>query len=178
MKKRPEFKEYNPFFATYIGLVSEGDIEQIISEQIKGTVELLKGLTVEQAHFRYAPDKWTIKEVIGHITDTERIMAYRLLSIARGEKVALPGFNEESYVLHSAFNQLSVEELLENLEAVRHSTTLLLKSLNEDAWQRTGNANGSEITVRALAYIIAGHELHHRNIIQERYMGAENYPQT
>ena len=177
MEKRPEIKEYNPYYATYINLVSEGDIEQILSEQIKETVKLLKGLTAQQVHFRYAPDKWTIKEVIGHITDTERIMAYRLLSIARGEKVALPGYDDESYVLHADFNQLSVEELLENLEAVRHSTTLLLKSLNEDAWLRTGNANGSAITVRALAYIIAGHELHHRNIIRERYMGAENYPQ-
>lgn len=175
MDKRPEINEYNPYYAAYINLVPEGDIEHILSEQIKETVELLKGLTVEQAHFRYSPDKWTIKEVIGHITDTERIMAYRLLSFARGEKTALPGYDDKSYVQYAAFNRLSVEELLDNLEAVRHSTVHLLKSLEEEAWLRTGNANGSDASVRAIAYIIAGHELHHRKIIQERYLGVENY---
>jgi len=170
MKKRPEINEYNPYYATYINLVAEGDIVHILNKQIKETVGLLKGLTEDQAHFRYAPDKWTVKEVIGHIADTERIMAYRLLSFARGEKAALPGYNDEGYVLHASFNRLSIAELLENLEAVRQSTIHLLKGLEEEAWLRKGNANGSDATVRALAYIIAGHELHHRNIIEKRYL--------
>jgi len=170
MKKRPETNEYNPYYLTYINLVGEGDIVDILSQQIKETVEQLKGLTEEQAHFRYAPDKWTIKEVIGHIADTERIMSYRLLSFARGEKATLPGFNEADYVHYAAFNHLTIEELLENLKAVRYSTIHLLNGLEEEAWLRRGNANGSDATVRAIAYIIAGHELHHRNIIQQRYL--------
>lgn len=170
MKKRPEINEYNSYYETYINLVADGDIVHILSNQIKETVELLKGITEDQAHFRYAPNKWTVKEVIGHIADTERVMAYRLLCFARGEKAALPGYDDEIYAQYASFNRLSIEELLENLEAVRQSTIHLLKGLEEEAWLRKGVANGSAATVRALAYIIAGHELHHRNIIQQRYL--------
>ena len=116
------------------------------------------------------------KEVIGHIADTERIMAYRLLSIARGETAELPGYNDDMYVLKAAFDKQSMQDLIDNLIVVRHSTVHLLKSLDQDTWLQRGNANKSEVTVRALAYIIAGHELHHLQIIKERYLGSNAYP--
>lgn len=108
--------------------------------------------------------------------DTERIMAYRLLSIARGEKAELPGYNDEMYVLKAAFDKQSMQDLLENFIIVRQSTVHLLKSLDKDAWLQRGNANKSTVTIRALAYIIAGHELHHLQIIKERYFGSNAYP--
>ncbi|WP_257149727.1 DinB family protein [Bacillus toyonensis] len=142
---------------------------------MKETNLLLKDISDSEGHFRYAPNKWSIKEVIGHIADTERIMAYRLLSIARGETAELPGYNDDMYVLRAAFDKQSMQDLLTNLTVVRQSTVHLLKSLDKDAWLQRGIANNSEVTVRALANIIAGHELHHRQIIKVRYFGANAF---
>ncbi len=178
MQKRPEANEYNPYYATYINLLHEGDIIQILEEQIKETNLLLKDISDSEGHFRYAPNKWSIKEVIGHIADTERIMAYRLLSIARGETTSLPGYNDDMYVLRAAFDKQSMEYLLSNLTIVRQATVHLLKSLDAEAWLQRGTANNSEVTIRALAYIIAGHELHHRKIIKERYMSTADHPSS
>lgn len=176
MQKRPEANEYNPYYSTYINLLPEGDIVRILEEQIKGTSLLLKDISDSEGHFRYAPNKWSIKEVIGHIADTERIMAYRLLSIARGETVELPGYNDEMYVLRAAFDKQSMQDLLADLMVVRQSTVHLLKSLDAEAWLQRGIANNSEVTVRALACIIGGHELHHRKIIKERYLSSATDP--
>ncbi|MGY1462634.1 DinB family protein [Bacillus toyonensis] len=170
MQKRPDANEYNPYYSTYINLIPNGDIIRILEQQMKETNLLLKDIPDSEGHFRYAPNKWSIKEVIGHIVDTERIMAYRLLSIARGETAELPGYNDDMYVLRTA------QDLLENLTVVRQSTVHLLKSLDKEAWLQRGIANNSEVTVLALANIIAGHELHHRQIIKERYLGSNAYP--
>lgn len=175
MQKRPGTNEYNPYYSTYIKLVPDGDIIHILEQQMKETNLLLKDISDSEGHFRYAPNKWNIKEVIGHIADTERIMAYRLLSIARGETAELPGYNDDMYVLRAAFDKQSMQDLLENLTVVRQSTVHLLKSLDKDAWLQRGIANNSEVTVRALANIIAGHELHHRQIIKVRYFGANAF---
>ncbi|AFU14032.1 MULTISPECIES: DinB family protein [Bacillus] len=175
MQKRPGTNEYNPYYSTYIKLVPDGDIIHILEQQMKETNLLLKDISDSEGHFRYAPNKWSIKEVIGHIADTERIMAYRLLSIARGETAELPGYNDDMYVLRAAFDKQSMQDLLTNLTVVRQSTVHLLKSLDKDAWLQRGIANNSEVTVRALANIIAGHELHHRQIIKVRYFGANAF---
>lgn len=175
MTKRPEIEEYNQYFSPYVNLVPDGDIITILEDQAVKTITLLKGLTDKQALFRYAPDKWTIKEVIGHISDTERIMSYRLLCIARGETAAMPGYDDMEYVKNAGFNNLSLPELLENLAGIRKSTIQLLRSLPEEAWARRGNANHSEVTVRALAYIMSGHERHHRQILNERYMDSDAF---
>ncbi|MDM5234868.1 DinB family protein [Bacillus cereus] len=175
MQKRPGTNEYNPYYSTYIKLIPDGDITYILEQQMKETNLLLKDISDGGGHFRYAPNKWSIKEVIGHIADTERIMAYRLLSIARGEKAELPGYNDDMYVLRAVFDKQSMQDLLTNLTVVRQSTVHLLKSLDEDAWLQRGIANNSEVTVRALANIIAGHELHHLQIIKERYLGSNAY---
>lgn len=176
MVSRPENNEYKPYFSTYVNLVPEGDLIQILDKQVDETISLLKDLTDDQSHYRYGPDKWTIKEMIGHVADTERIMGYRMLCIARGDTASLPGFDDKVYAINGDFNRLTMGELLENLAVVRKSTILLLKQFTPEAWLRKGNANNSEVTVRALAYIVAGHELHHRRIIKDRYFGSENYP--
>ncbi|MEN8645397.1 DinB family protein [Bacillus cereus group sp. BceL062] len=175
MQKRPGTNEYNPYYSTYIKLVPDGDIIHILEQQMKETNLLLKDISDSEGHFRYAPNKWSIKEVIGHIADTERIMVYRLLSIARGETAELPGYNDDMYVLRAAFDKQAMQDLLTNLTVVRQSTVHLLKSLDKDAWLQRGIANNSEVTVRALANIIAGHELHHRQIIKVRYFGANAF---
>ncbi|MDM5227080.1 DinB family protein [Cytobacillus sp. NJ13] len=178
MLKKPESNEYAPYYENYVSSVPEGDLLQILDGQIKETTNLVKDLNEDQAHFRYAPEKWTVKEVIGHITDTERIMSYRLLCIGRGEKAKLPGYDDNEYVKTGQFNRFSIKELLEQLSHARQNTIALLKSLDDEALLRSGNANGTEVTARAIAYIIAGHELHHRTLIKDRYMGAESFGDT
>lgn len=173
-----EKDEYAPYYSTYVKLAANGDLVQILAQQVEKTITLLQDLTEDQAHFRYASEKWTIKEVIGHLADTERIMGYRLLAIARGETVSLPGYDDNVYVQHASFDKQSVKELLENYYVVRQSTIHLIKSLTNEAFLRRGTANNSEITVRALIAIIAGHELHHRNIIKDRYICHEAFPKN
>jgi uncharacterized damage-inducible protein DinB len=176
MNKRPEKNEYAPYYSDYISLIPEGDIDQILKLQIIETTKLLANLSEQKGLFTYAPGKWSIKEVIGHIVDTERIMGYRLLTFARGDSIAIPGYDENEYILHADFNQQPMEELLESLSAVRQSTLYLLKGLKEEDWVRLGNANGFDVTVRAIAFIIAGHEIHHRKILAERYFGSKDFP--
>lgn len=178
MYKLLEKNEYAPYYSTYVELVSDGDFIQTLVQQMEETIALLKDISDHQAHFRYAPEKWSLKEVIGHIADTERIMSFRLVSIARGETVALPGYNDNEYVQNASFNKQSVEDLLQNLYIVRQSTIHLIKSLSSEDLLRRGTANNSEVTVRALIAIIAGHELHHRNIIRERYFSSGAYPNS
>lgn len=170
MMKKPETNEYPPYYKEYVNNVRDGELLQILEDQQKETNKLLMDLSEEKAEYQYAPGKWTIKEVIGHITDTERIMCYRLLSIARGEKGMLPGYTDDDYVKRGQFNRFSLSELLHHQELVRQHTILLLSSMDEEALRQRGNANGSEVTARAIAYIIAGHEIHHRRLIKERYL--------
>jgi hypothetical protein len=173
MKKRPSSTEYNDYYSSYVESVPDGDIVHILNEQINETHNLLQDISNTQGQFRYAPGKWSLKEVVGHITDTERIMGYRLLSIARGDSTPLPGYDENVYVENAVFDNQSMDKLLKNLNAVRQSTIHLLQSLETDTWARQGTANYSQVTVRALAYIIAGHELHHRKFIKERYLNLQ-----
>lgn len=176
MRSRPEVHEYAPYYSPYLKLVPNGDIIDILSKQLEGIHELLSGISEEQALFKYGPDKWTIKEVLGHLMDTERIMAYRLLCIARGDQTSLPGYNEENYVQNAHFNQHSLRDLLGDLSVVRKSTIRLLDVLETDDWLKAGTANHYPVTVRAIAYIIAGHEKHHLNILKERYLDSEQFP--
>ncbi|MEH7121682.1 DinB family protein [Bacillus sp. JJ1532] len=176
MYQKPYANEYPAYFSAYVNLVPEGEMILLLNEQLKETVNAIKDVTERQGQFQYESNKWTVKEVIGHMADTERIMGYRILCIARGETSPLPGFDDNLYVQNGSFNQLSMQELLDNFSIVRQSTIVLLKSLDPAAWLRKGNANGSEITVRAIASVIAGHELHHRNILHERYFMSSEFP--
>ncbi|TQR17919.1 DinB family protein [Psychrobacillus soli] len=170
--------EYASNYSSYVKLVPDGDILPTLTKQIEKTIALLLDISDDQAHFRYASEKWSIKEVIGHMADTERIMAYRLLAIARGDTVSLPGYDDKKYVQNASFDKQSVKDLLQNLNVVRQSTIHLIKSLAKEDLLRRGTANNTEVTVRALIAIIAGHELHHCNIIRDRYFGDEAYPKS
>jgi uncharacterized damage-inducible protein DinB len=172
MIQKPAVTEYPTFFATYIERVASDNLLQELEDNSKQTIAILEGLTEKQASFRYAPGKWSLKEVIGHMVDTERIMSYRALRIARGDATPLPGFDEKTYVSHSEFSERSLESLLHSFSIVRQATLNLLEQFPADAWLRVGVVSNNEITVRALGFIIAGHELHHRDVIIERYIGA------
>jgi hypothetical protein len=167
---RPEPGEYAPYYHRYISLVPGPDILATLDEQRRQTLVLLSGRTDEDGNFRYAPDKWSLKEVLGHLNDTERILAYRALRIARNDPTPIEGFEQDDYVRNGPFARRPLEDLIEDYIAVRRSTVSLFRNLDEAAWTRRGTANKNEITVRALAYIIAGHELHHRRILEEKYL--------
>lgn len=170
MTIKPSVGEYPSYFKSYIDQVPEGNLLEILISQIEETTAFLSTLEESQWNYRYAPGKWTLKEMLGHISDTERIMSYRLLRISRGDQTPLSGYDEDEYVKGASFQNHSIVELLEEFKAVRHSTYTLIRGLNEDSWGRKGVANDREISVRAIAYIIAGHELHHVRIIKERYL--------
>lgn len=169
MSLRPSKDEYNAYYERYVGLVPEGKICDILGQSEKDTSELFSKLTEDQGNYRYAPGKWSLKEVLGHITDNERIMSYRLLRIARGDQTPLSSYDQDSLMSGASFDAWSLPELLEDYMAVRRATLTLLRGLSEEAWSRKGIVNGSESTPAAWAYIIAGHELHHLNVIREKY---------
>jgi len=170
MTKKPSNEEYPEYYDPYIALVSEGSIENILINQLEETTALLSNLEEAQANYRYADGKWTLKEVIGHIIDTERIMSYRFLRISRGDRTPLAGFDENQYVEGASFQSRLVTDLIKELIAVRHSTLTQMRGLTEESWSRKGFANDTKISARAIAYIIAGHELHHVKIIKEKYL--------
>jgi len=167
---RPQSGEYAPYYDRYISLVPGNDILAALDEQRRQMLLLLSGRTEADGDLRYAPDKWTLKEVVGHLNDTERIMSYRALRIARGDATPIEGFEQDDYVRNAPFARRPLEDLIEDYIAVRRATVSLFRNLDEPAWSRRGVANKNEVTVRALAYIIAGHELHHRKILEEKYL--------
>ncbi len=169
---RPLAGEYAPYYEKYISLISENDIVATLDEQRRQTLLLLSSRTDEEGNFRYAPEKWSLKEVLGHINDTERVFAYRALRIARNDPTPIEGFEQDDYVKFGPFARRPLEDLVEDYIAVRRGTLTLFRNLDEVAWTRRGVANKNEVTVRALAYIIAGHELHHRRIVEEKYLKA------
>ena len=169
---RPQAGEYGSFYQRYIDLASEEDVVAALDAQSQETAALLGGLSEEQASQRYAPDKWSIKQLVGHVADSERIFAYRALSIARGETKPLPGFDQEPYVANSGADDRSISDLAGELAAVRRANLMMLRALPEEAWRRIGTASDNPISVRAIAFIILGHERHHVRILRERYLGA------
>lgn len=167
---RPDQTEYAPFYAGYVSHVPEGDILTILEQGVQTTSSLLKELSPSQADFRYAPGKWSVKEVLGHIVDAERIFAYRALRFSRGDQTPVPGFEQEGYIQHANFGARPLKDLIAEFETVRQATLFLFRNLDDAAWQRKGTASGAEVSVRALAYIMAGHEIHHREILRTRYL--------
>jgi hypothetical protein len=169
---RPAPGEYAPYYETYISLVKDSDIVGCLEAQRLQTTQMFAARGERDGNFRYAPDKWTVKEVLGHVNDCERIFAYRALRIARGDQTPLPGFEQDDYVRGGAFGERTLAELAEEFVQVRGATIAFFRSLGKDAWLRRGVANKNEVTVRALGFIVAGHELHHRRILEERYFPA------
>ena len=166
----PTKEEYPAYYERYISLVADGEIKGVLARQLENTASLLAHIPASKENYSYAPGKWTLREVAGHITDTERIMSYRLLRIARGDQTPLAGYDEEQYVKEALVHAHPLSDLLEDFRAVRVATLALLRSLPEKAWPRMGFANNNELSVRALAYIMAAHELHHVKMIKEKYL--------
>ncbi|HWW14223.1 MAG TPA: DinB family protein [Candidatus Dormibacteraeota bacterium] len=166
---RPQPGEYAPYYDRYISLIQGEDILNTLDQQRREMMLLISCRDDEEGGFRYAPEKWSAKEVLGHVCDTERIFAYRALRIARADATPLGGFEQDDYVRNGPFAQRPLADLVEDFIAVRRATLSLLRNLDETAWSRRGIANKNEVSVRALAYIIAGHELHHRRILEEKY---------
>jgi hypothetical protein len=166
---RPQSDEYNPYYERYISLVGSEDIIGLLERQAPETATLFKSANAK-ADFRYAPGKWSAKEMLGHVNDTERIMAYRALRIARGDKTPIEGFEQDDYVRDGNFGQRMLADLIEEFADVRTATLALFRHLDTKAGLRRGIANQNEVSARALAYIIAGHELHHRRILKEKYL--------
>ena len=167
---KPEAGEFLPYYGRYIGLVGPGDVLSTLATQMSDTQALLRSLPASVGKYRYAPDKWSVNEMIGHVIDAERIFTARAVRFARADPTPLPSFEQDDYVRNATFDEFPLAELASELESLRRSTVLFCSHLNEEAWMRRGAASGAEVTVRALAYIIAGHELHHREILQTRYL--------
>jgi hypothetical protein len=167
---RPTPAEFSPFYAGYIANVPAGDIVSILRDQLAETLALFDGLTETDAELPYAEGKWTLKQVLGHLADTERVLSCRALRIARGDATPLPGFEEKDYAEEAASNDRTLVDLRNDLAACRTATVALFDGLPGQAWERTGTANEATVSVRALACIIAGHELHHREIVKTRYL--------
>jgi DinB superfamily len=176
MSKSPDASEYAPYYAKYVALVPEGDIAETLARQIDETLVVYRDISDDQAKFRYEPGKWSVKAMLGHVSDSERVFQYRALSIARGERQSLPGFDQDDYAREAGSDERPWSGLVEELKAVRAASVALFRSLADEALDRRGIANNVEVSVRALGYIIAGHERHHLNILRERYLGASAYP--
>ena len=168
----PDASEYAPYYGQYISLVQGNDVVRSLEQQITATVELLSGLTEAQGNHRYAPDKWSIKQVIGHLSDAERVFSYRAMRIARADRTPLASFEQNDYVANGPFEHCRLADLVDEFASIRRATVLLFRQLDEAAWTRRGTASDKEVSVRALAYIIAGHELHHRGVLRDKYLTA------
>jgi hypothetical protein len=169
---RPEPGEYAANFGKYVALVPEDDIVPAMEKELEQTLTLLRGVPEKEALVHHAPYTWSIKEVVGHVADTERIFGYRALRIARGDTTPLPGFDENVYARAAAFDRCPLRELIAEFEVVRRSHLWLFRHLPDEAWTRKGVANDNSISVRAIAYNILGHERHHAAIVRKRLAGA------
>jgi hypothetical protein len=167
--ERPEASEYAPYYDRYISLVAGNDLLGSLEREFVETLDLLRGVSEERAGFRYAPDKWSIRQVVGHLSDSERIFAYRALRIARNDKTPLSGFEQDDFVNAANFDDIPMAELVREFEYVRLANLQLFRQFTDEAWKRLGVANHVEISARALGYIISGHEIYHRAILRERY---------
>ncbi|MCG3121005.1 MAG: hypothetical protein ALAOOOJD_03939 [bacterium] len=168
---KPQAGEYAPYTIMYIGLLpDDGLVLQHLQDNLQATKNFILALPTEKLAYRYAEGKWTIKEILVHLSDDERIYAYRALRFARNDKTELPGFEQDDYARYSGANARGLDDILEELTAVRNATLSLFNGFDDEALIRAGVANGHVMSVRAAAYHLAGHELHHINIIKERYL--------
>lgn len=167
---RPDATEYAPYYGKYISLIPAGDLIKLMNEQFERTLATLQKVSETQSLTRYAPGKWSIKEVVGHMVDTERIMSYRALRIGRGDETPIPGFEQDDYVRGANSNARPFREIVEEFQAVRQATLALFSSFDEAALSRRGTASDLPVSARALTHIVAGHERHHMNVLQKEYL--------
>lgn len=167
---RPLPSEHAPYYSSYIALVPDGDVVETLRGQIGETTALLLSQPESAGGRRYAEGKWSVREVVGHLADAERVFSYRALRFARADETNLPGFNENAFAARSNADARTLASLCDELTAIRAATVSLFASLDGEAWERLGTANSAVMSVRALAWVCAGHELHHRAILRERYL--------
>ena len=172
MLRRPTAADYNEFYDTYVSKVPSGDVMTVLEESLAETIDLLQGVPEELETHAYAPGKWTIREVLGHMVDTERLFGFRALWMARGDEQDQPGMDQDLWNRASSARDRPLADLLEELSLVRRGHLLLFRSFSEDEWNRTGRASGFPFTVLAFPYILAGHEIHHRRVLADRYLAA------
>ena len=166
----PESSEYASYFGRYISQVQSSELFAALTAEMERTQRLLAPLTDTQALYRYAEGKWSIKQVIGHLIDAERIFAYRALRYARRDATELHSFDENSYVENAHFDSIKLPDLVAEFCTVRRANILFFRQLTTEEWDASGVANGNRMTVRALAWTIVGHEVHHRRILEDRYL--------
>lgn len=170
LMRPPEISEYQSYFRKYVSLVQGDDLTEILDHQLTDSLVTLTGISEAKSLHRYDFGKWSIKEVLGHLIDSERIFTYRALRFARNDQTPLEGFDQDPYVVGAGFDERPWGELVAEFEHVRRATILFFRGLKPEAQQRFGVANNAPITVRALGYVIAGHELHHLGILREKYL--------
>lgn len=168
--RRPAATEYAPYYETYVKLVPDGDVLATLAQQGAETQKLLRSIDEQRSLHRYAPDKWSIREVVGHVADAERVFTYRALRFARSDPTPLPGFDQDVWARTTNAHAQTLVSLLDDLQALRAATVTLFRGFEDAAWDRTGTASGNAVSVRGLAYITAGHERHHVKILRERYL--------
>ena len=170
--KRPEAGEFAEYYGKYIAKVPGADVAAVLESEGLQMSRLLAGRSERDGNFRYAPDKWSIKELLGHVTDAERIFTYRALRIGRGDETPLASFEQDDYVKNGGFSARKLADLVEEFDTVRGASISLFRSFDEAAWGRRGVASEKQVTVRALGFITAGHQIHHRMILEENYFPA------
>lgn len=167
---RPDRSEYPQYHHQYIERVPDGDVLEVLERQNATTVEFLGGISEERAGHRYEPGKWSIREVVGHLTDIERIFCYRALAFARNDPMPLPSIEQDDYVRHSNYAEQRLADIVEQFRVTRLGTLAMFRTFDSPTLMRRGTASDFEFTVRAIAYILAGHELHHIGVIKEKYL--------
>jgi hypothetical protein len=167
---KPDLSEHAPHFSKYIDMIGEENVITFLAEQKNDLIKLIKSISEEKGNYKYAPEKWTIKEVIGHIIDSDRVYGFRALYFARGGTSALPGYDQDVWAKEGAYNSLSLDELIADFELAREANISLFKRLSVKDCVKTGIANNNRMSVRAIAYIIGGHTAHHVNVIREMYL--------
>ncbi len=169
MSSRPSEHEYAPYYATYVSLVDGDDILAALESQLGEVARAVASVPAAREQYRYAPGKWSVREVLGHILDSERVFGFRAFCISRGEKAPLPSFDENMYVERSHYNESSLADLASAISAIRKSNLGFFRRLDEEQWREIGRASGHAVSVRALAWILVGHARHHLNVLRERY---------
>jgi hypothetical protein len=170
MNSRPQANEYASYYEKYVSLVPDGDILEILNEQITATQKIFGEISEEKSKFRYAEGKWSVRELLGHIIDTERVFAYRALRFSRNDKTALPGFEQDDFVPNSNHHNVLLKDLLEEFVFVRKSNIKLFSTFTKEMWSRIGTASENKMSVLALAYNLAGHVIHHSKVVKEKYL--------
>ena len=166
---QPLESEYAPYYQDYISQVSEDEILPVLRSQLDALDVLLGRVTPERETHRYAEGKWSIREIVGHLIDGDRVFGYRAFAIARGDRNNMPGFDQNEYILTSPYDRLDLEDLLSEFRLVRLSNIAMLRTLDEESWMRIGTANENQVSVRALAFIMAGHVRHHMEVLRDKY---------